>query len=133
MAEKPESCEVTPEAPSINNSASSSMKNTPNFVHGSQDEPPQALEVKKIPFWKRALAKLGFNPMVVMFMVKGALAPTICMAMYQKLSLAVHYLNLGYLMIIISILTVPILPRGKFLMNLLISLVRNSKLIFQCR
>jgi hypothetical protein len=103
--------------------ASSSTTNATTSRYGTQSEPAAASGVKKIPFWKRTLAKLGFNLRVVTFMVKGALPPTICMAIYQRHSVALHYLNLGYLMIIVSILTVPILPRGKFLMNLVISLV----------
>lgn len=83
---------------------------------------------KKEPLSKRILTKLGFNPMVFMFMVKGSIAPTICMAIYQRRSVAADYLNLGYLMIVISILTVPMLPRGKFLMNLFFSLVCSPDL-----
>jgi hypothetical protein len=90
----------------------------------SQAKPPT---VQKLPFWKRAWAKLGFNPLVIMFMIKGSLAPTICMAIYQRPSVAANYLNFGYLMIVVSILTVPMLPRGKFLMNLFVSLVRFPK------
>lgn len=107
-----------PEASS--SSTSPSTINDPVPLPTDRHESP---DPKKTPFWKQVWAKLGFNPTVVMFMIKGALAPTICMAMYQRHSLAAHYLNLGYLMIIISILTVPILPRGKFLMNLFISLI----------
>lgn len=90
----------------------------------SAQNPSSPAEVKSEPFWRKILRKLGFSPMVVMFMVKGALTPTICMAIYQRHSVAADYLNLGYLMIIISLLTVPMLPRGKFLMNLFVSVVR---------
>ncbi|KAL2064999.1 hypothetical protein VTL71DRAFT_4139 [Oculimacula yallundae] len=68
--------------------------------------------------WK----KLGITPLVFMIMVKPAISAVIAMAVYQKHSVAVHYLNLGYLIIIISIITVPILPRGKYLMNLFLCL-----------
>lgn len=58
-----------------------------------------------------------------MIMVKPSISAVIAMAIYQKHSVAVNYLNLGYLIIIISIITVPILPRGKYLMNLFLCLV----------
>jgi hypothetical protein len=108
--------------PEASSSASPSTTHDPTPLAAAQNEAPSP---RKTSFAKRVWVKLGFNPMVVMFMVKGALAPTICMAMYQRHSLAAHYLNLGYLMMVISLLTVPVLPRGKFLMNLLITLVRN--------
>lgn len=73
--------------------------------------------------------KLGINAMVVMFMIKGALPPTIAIAIYQRYSVAVNYLNLGYVMIVVSILTVPVLPRGKYLMNLFATLVSTANLI----
>jgi hypothetical protein len=72
-----------------------------------------------IRIWK----KLGINAVVVMIMVKPAVAATISMAIFQSQKVAVHYQNLGYLIIIISITTVAILPRGKFLLNLFLTLV----------
>jgi hypothetical protein len=56
-------------------------------------------------------------------MVKPAVAATISMAIYQKKSVAARYLNFGYLIMIVSVTTVPILPRGKFLLNLFMSVV----------
>lgn len=72
---------------------------------------------------QRAWKKLDFNPTTIMIMVKPAIAATIAMAIFQSHAVANHYLNLGYLIIIVSITTVPILPRGKFIMNLLISVL----------
>jgi hypothetical protein len=72
---------------------------------------------------KKLWSKLGINGFVVMVMVKPALAATISMAIYQNDKVAANYLNFGYLIIIVSVVTVPILPRGKFLMNLAISVV----------
>lgn len=56
-------------------------------------------------------------------MIKPALAAAISMAIYQIHAVAAVYLNFGYLIVIISITTVPILPRGKFLMNLFVTVV----------
>lgn len=63
------------------------------------------------------------SSLVLMMMIKGALAPTIATAILQSHSVAQLYLNSGYLMIVISILSVPFLPRGKFAINMLASIV----------
>ena len=107
------------------NSASSSAANAnaPAVVN-SQDGGQQEVEAAATPsILKRIWGRLGINALVVMFMVKGALPPTIALSIYQRYAVAVNYLNLGYVMIVISILSVPVLPRGKYLMNLSISLV----------
>lgn len=80
--------------------------------------------------FKRGWKKLGFSPLVVTFMIKGALPPTIATAILQRQSVAQHYLNFGYLVIVISILSVPILPRGKFAMNMVASVVSFSEIEF---
>lgn len=76
---------------------------------------------KKPSVLSRAWKKLGFTPTVFMIMIKPAIAATISMAIYQKHAVARNYYNFGYLTIIISITTVPILPRGKFLVNLFVT------------
>jgi hypothetical protein len=91
----------------------------PDQIHDDAAYDP----AKKPPLLTRIWKKLGINGFVVMIMVKPAVAATISMAIFQSQKVAVHYLNLGYLIIIISITTVPILPRGKFLLNLFLSLV----------
>ncbi|KUJ22759.1 uncharacterized protein LY89DRAFT_637035 [Mollisia scopiformis] len=83
---------------------------------------PPAPTPKKPSAFQRTWNTLNLNPTVITIMIKPAIAATISMAIYQSHDVAKHYLNLGYLMIIISITTVPILPRGKFLMNLVISM-----------
>jgi hypothetical protein len=87
------------------------------------DEDTKSVPAGKAPLLKRIWTKLGINKFVVMIMVKPAVAATISMAIYQKKSVAAHYLNFGYLIMIISVTTVPILPRGKFLLNLFMSVV----------
>jgi hypothetical protein len=98
----------------------------PNNIH----EATPSTSTKKPPLIKRIWKKLGINGVVMMIMVKPAVAATISMAIYQKKSVAVHYLNFGYLIIIVSISTVPILPRGKFLLNLFLSVVSYLLLRF---
>lgn len=89
----------------------------------AQDDPPPSSTPRKPFILLRAWKKLGITPLVFMIMVKPAISAVIAMGIYQKHSVAVNYLNLGYLIIIISIITVPILPRGKYLMNLFLCLV----------
>lgn len=91
------------------------------------DTPPSP---KKPSLLSRAWTSLGITPAVFTIMFKPALSATIAMAIYQKRSVAENYLNLGYVIIIISIITVPILPRGKYLMNLGVCVV--SCLFFSC-
>jgi hypothetical protein len=98
----------------------------PDITH----EAASSIPAKKPPLLKRIWRKLGINGLVVMIMVKPAVAATISMAIYQRKSVAAHYLNFGYLIIIVSVTTVPILPRGKFLLNLFLSVVSNLLLEF---
>lgn len=95
---------------------------SPSQSYAQSNNVPVSLP-EKLSLFKRVWARLGMNSLVVMFMVKGALAPTIATAILQSHSVTQHYLNLGYLVIVISILSVPILPRGKFAMNMLASIV----------
>jgi hypothetical protein len=73
--------------------------------------------------FRRVWNKLGINRTVAALMFKGALAPVIATAIYQRKSVAAVYVNFGYLIIVVSILAVTILPRGKFMMNMSISVV----------
>ena len=96
----------------------------PQQSHDSaQNDSPQSSPPRKQSILGRVWKKVGITPQVFMIMVKPSISAVIAMAIYQKHSVAVNYLNLGYLIIIISIITVPILPRGKYLMNLFLCLV----------
>lgn len=77
----------------------------------------------KAPLHKRIWTKIGLTPFVMMIMFKPAVAATIAMVIYHRQEVAKIFWNFGYLIIIVSITTVPILPRGKFLLNLGLSLV----------
>ena len=111
-----------------------SSKSPQRPTNGKETHPglPDAASdpAKKPSVLTRTWKKLGINAFVVMIMIKPAVAATISMAIFQSQKVAVHYLNLGYLIIIISVTTVPILPRGKFLLNLFLSLVSYSLLDF---
>jgi len=122
--------ETTPDtasSPSTTNVPSPGPSTTANptsdsarSLHRSPTAPPPT---PRPSFLKRSWQKLGITEMVLMFMLKGSIAPTIALAFRERASVEANYLNFGYVSIIISITTVPILPRGKFLMNLIISVV----------
>lgn len=130
MASSPQHVEVEedsskspPVLSSTNQQTPSKEDHPPDISDNVHDDTPPAQAARKPSVLKRIWTKLGFSPLVVMIMVKPALAATISMAIYQSHGVASHYLNLGYLIIVISITTVPILPRGKFLLNLFLSVV----------
>ncbi|KAK3334420.1 hypothetical protein B0H65DRAFT_534931 [Neurospora tetraspora] len=55
--------------------------------------------------------------------IRGSLPPTIGIAMCQAHSIAIYFGTVGYLVPIISVMAIAILPRGKFLMNMVLNLV----------
>ncbi|KAK8076681.1 hypothetical protein PG994_003953 [Apiospora phragmitis] len=72
------------------------------------------------------MAQLGFTPIdlpTFLIMVKGAVPPTIGIAIYQSTAVANYFTTLGYLIGIISILSLSILPRGKYLQNVVLNLI----------
>lgn len=66
-------------------------------------------------------ATLGLNRAVLIPMLKGSLAPIIAIAMCQSQPVADYFVTLGYLIPIISVLGLALLPRGKFLQNLVLN------------
>jgi Putative ER transporter, 6TM, N-terminal/Fusaric acid resistance protein-like len=60
------------------------------------------------------------KPPTIILMLKGAVAPTIAMSIYQAPNVANIYLTLGYLVVIASILGLPILPRGKHIQHIIL-------------
>ncbi|KAF2216511.1 hypothetical protein CERZMDRAFT_109384 [Cercospora zeae-maydis SCOH1-5] len=56
-------------------------------------------------------------------MFKSSIAPTITLALYQLDSFANYYTTLGYLAIIMTILSIVMMPRAKFLQTMLVNLL----------
>ena len=56
-------------------------------------------------------------------MFKGALAPTIAIAGFQATAWANHYTTLGYLIGVMTVLSIVIQPRAKFLQTMLMSVL----------
>jgi len=72
---------------------------------------------------KEIWTTLDLDKPTLMTMFKAACAPTISLAFYQADAVANYFTTLGYLVAIASILAVPIMPRAKFLQNLLFNTI----------
>lgn len=76
---------------------------------------------KKPSKLKQAWDKVGLDFMTVSMMFKGSVPPIVALAMYQSDAIATTYGNLGYLVAISSILGFCIMPRGKFIQHMFLS------------
>ncbi|EXJ78639.1 hypothetical protein A1O1_09040 [Capronia coronata CBS 617.96] len=72
---------------------------------------------------KRAVAKINLDLPTFLLMLKGGVPPAIALASYQSDGWAKQYSTLGYLVAIISTLSMPILPRAKYVQGLTNSLI----------
>ena len=91
-----------------------------NASSGDNATPTQEKKPSKL---KTLWTKLGLDPPTLMMMFKGAIAPTIALAIYQAPAVAQEYTTLGYLVAIMSILGLPIMPRGKFIQSMLLNVI----------
>ncbi|KAF6222410.1 hypothetical protein HO133_001496 [Letharia lupina] len=78
---------------------------------------------KKPSLIKRTWDGSGLNPGMLMMMIKGALPPTISLAVYQSTDFAQVYSTLGYLVAIMSVLSFAILPRSKYIQTMLFNII----------
>lgn len=83
-------------------------------------QPKQSFLTKAKQLW---LAKTGIDRRTYAQMFKGALAPTIAIAAYQATGYADTFTTIGYLVGIMSILSVPVQPRAKFVQTMLINII----------
>lgn len=87
---------------------------------------PEAPAQKKPGRITAIKTKLGLNRAVLIPMLKGSLPPIIGIAMLQSTPVATYFRTLGYLIPIISVLGLALLPRGKFLQNLVLNVFSIS-------
>ncbi|KAK9770272.1 hypothetical protein SCAR479_13013 [Seiridium cardinale] len=87
---------------------------------GSQDDPSSGPASPPKP---GIMARLGLDKPTLLMMLKGACAPTIAIAILQSEEVAGYFTTLGYLVGIMSILSLSILPRGKFLQTLMLNVI----------
>ncbi|KAL4966208.1 uncharacterized protein BDV14DRAFT_48984 [Aspergillus stella-maris] len=67
--------------------------------------------------------KTGLDRGSCLLMIKGAIPPTIALAMYQADSVALYFTTSGYLIAIISVLGFAIMPRAKFVQMMLLDIL----------
>lgn len=84
-----------------------------------KEKRPNVFVRKAKALWKT----LDLDKPTLITMFRAACAPTIALAFYQSSAVANEYTTLGYLVAIASILAVPIMPRAKFLQNLLFNVL----------
>ena len=78
---------------------------------------PEAAKKQSLP--KRIWSSLGLNTGMIIMMLKGALPPTISIALYQWSAFANHFSTLGYLVAIMATLSFAIMPRAKFFQTMM--------------
>ncbi|KAK0704607.1 hypothetical protein B0H67DRAFT_603686 [Lasiosphaeris hirsuta] len=78
---------------------------------------------KKPSMLARVVTKLGLDFPTVAMMFKASLPSIIGITMYQAPLVSGYFTTLGYLAPITSVLALAMLPRSKFLMNMLLSLL----------
>ncbi|KAF2717130.1 hypothetical protein K431DRAFT_298064 [Polychaeton citri CBS 116435] len=88
---------------------------------GESDNPKKKSSVLSWPlkFWR--WLDLDFH--TVMMMLKGSLPTTICIAYYQSNVVSKYYNTLGYLTAVIAILSLSIMPRGKYIQTILVDMI----------
>ncbi|KAK1470517.1 hypothetical protein CCUS01_06282 [Colletotrichum cuscutae] len=112
--------EQKPDADRYTESQSSETETHPDGVPARS--PTTASKATKKPAPKPGLAaRLGLDAPTLIMMFKGSLPPLIGIAIYQSTPVAQYFTTLGYLVPIISVLALAILPRGKYLQNLVLN------------
>lgn len=71
------------------------------------------------PSWTATMGKFKAELPFVLLMVKGSVAPIIGLSILQNQGVADYFGTVGFLIPIMTILTVPILPRARYIQNLL--------------
>ncbi|KAI1113209.1 hypothetical protein F5Y14DRAFT_418650 [Nemania sp. NC0429] len=87
------------------------------------DAAPPMRQQPKFAFVTGFLARLGLDAPTIIAMLKGALAPVIGLAIYQSDAVAREFSTFGYLVGIIAVLSLSMLPRGKFVQTLVFNLL----------
>ncbi|KAH8599866.1 hypothetical protein B0O99DRAFT_564613 [Bisporella sp. PMI_857] len=92
-------------------------------VSKARDTQNGEIKEQKASKLKSIWSKIGLDIPTLLLMFKGSVAPTIAIAFYQADSVSVLYGNLGYLVAIICVLSVPIMPRAKFIQTVVLNTI----------
>ena len=105
---------------------------SPSASHDDEDQSKEkeatgsAEAPKKPSLPRRVWAALALDPPTIITMAKGALPPIISLAALRSFAFAHKYTTLGYLVAIMSLLGFAIMPRAKFVQNMVLNIVRPS-------
>jgi hypothetical protein len=72
---------------------------------------------------KKLFERAGLTREVFILIVKGALPPTVAIAMYRSPRIATVYGNFGFLIALASILSLHLQPRARFQQNIALATV----------
>ncbi|KAI0444648.1 hypothetical protein F4803DRAFT_236295 [Xylaria telfairii] len=89
----------------------------------TSDAPSPKPQQPKPGFVAATLARLGLDAPTIIAMLKGALAPVIGLAIYQSDAVSHEFSTFGYLVGIVAVLSLSVLPRGKFVQTLVFNLI----------
>lgn len=105
----------------LQQNTNSSSDTSGNSKHGENGQPQNkpSLKTRCKALW----TSTGITTPRSKLMFKGALAPTIAIALFQADDFASHFTTVGYLVGITSILSLVIQPRSKFLQTMLVNVV----------
>ncbi|KAK4212025.1 hypothetical protein QBC37DRAFT_401957 [Rhypophila decipiens] len=78
---------------------------------------------KKPSALQKVITKLGLDVPTLLMMFKGSIPPTIGIVIYQSNAVASYFGSFGYLVPIITVFGLAVLPRGKFMMSLVLNVL----------
>ena len=105
------------------NSGGEHSQDSPSEETIKNDRMEDKSTVEKPSLMKRIWTSSGLNVGMLILMFKGALPPTISLAIYESTPVARVYSTLGYLVAIMSVLSFPILPRSKFTQTMMLNIL----------
>ncbi|KAF5716280.1 major facilitator superfamily transporter [Fusarium mundagurra] len=87
------------------------------------DDDAEELPKSKHTTLQCLMDKVGLSATTLVLMFKGSIPPIIGISMYQSTRISSYFTTMGYLIPIISVLAVAILPRDRFIQNLILDLL----------
>ncbi|KAB5536348.1 hypothetical protein GE09DRAFT_1139544 [Coniochaeta sp. 2T2.1] len=90
--------------------------------HPASDDAREREKLKR-PTLQDVMHRTGLDAPTLIVMFKGALPPIISLAMYQSAAISTYFQTQGYLIAVTSVLAASILPRERFIQNLLLDLI----------
>ncbi|KAF2452593.1 hypothetical protein BDY21DRAFT_358551 [Lineolata rhizophorae] len=99
--------------------AQAKPEESPNAIDKQNDETPPG----RASLLKWLWTKLDLDIGTLLMMFKGAIAPTIAVAIIQARDVATVYSTLGFLVAVIATLGLPIIPRAKFIQIMIFNIL----------